>query len=59
MPPRDSTPERQIVREAIRRARKITAMVQGTMGLEAQGLSPKFLHGLKKQTIRNLLAKQR
>ena len=47
------------VRKAIRTGQKISVMVQGTMGLEGQGLDRKSLHTLKNKTIRRLLADRR
>lgn len=45
------------IREAIRKARRITAMLQGTMGLEGQGLGRKTLNAMTKLTAKELLEK--
>ena len=59
MPPQGDREIRQTVRQAIIRARKITAMLQGTMGLEGQGFDPKFLREMKQATVRDLLISRR
>lgn len=43
-------------KRAIRRGRRITSMVQGTMGLEGQALPRPTLWELTKETARELLA---
>lgn len=58
MPPQGDRSVRQTVREAILKARKITAMLQGTMGLEGQGLDPKYLREMRHATVRDLLRRQ-
>ncbi len=47
--------DREIVRQAIRKARRITSMLQGTMGLEGQGLDKQTLRLLKRLTVEDLL----
>lgn len=48
-------PNKQSMRDVIRRARKITGMLQGTMGLEGQGLDKQTLRRMKRETIGDLL----
>lgn len=43
-------------RLAIRKAKMITAMLQGTMGLEGQALDRKTLRAMTKETTRDLMA---
>jgi hypothetical protein len=47
--------DRQTVRHAIRKARRITRMLQGTMGLEGQGLDKQTLRRMKRETVSDLL----
>ena len=42
-------------KRAVRKARRITRMLQGTMGLEGQGLDRKTLREMTKKTARELL----
>lgn len=49
----------QDLRKVVRKARQIMAMLQGTMGLEGQGLDRKILRDMKKRTISDLLAMSR
>lgn len=51
--------DRQAVRHAIRRARRITRMLQGTMGLEGQGLDKQTLRRMKRLTVGDLLVRFR
>ena len=44
------------VRQAFRTARRITRMLQGTMGLEGQALDRKVLEQMTRETVRELLA---
>lgn len=46
------------LRKAIRRAKVVVSMLQGTMGLEGQGLDRKTLREMRRQTIRDLLARK-
>lgn len=55
MPPQEVRFSRQTIRQVIRKARKITGMLQGTMGLEGQALDKKTLRAMTKQTARELL----
>jgi hypothetical protein len=45
------------VRRAVRDARRVTNMLQGTMSLEGQGLDGKTLRELKRTTILELLGR--
>jgi hypothetical protein len=56
MPPQDIRSLIQTRRQALRKAKRITGMLQGTMGLEGQGLDKRTLWGMTKQTARELLA---
>jgi hypothetical protein len=47
--------DRQAIRQAIRKARRITGMLQGTMGLEGQALDKQTLRRMKRLTIEDLL----
>jgi hypothetical protein len=47
--------DRQVLRRAIRKARRLTGMLQGTMGLEGQGLDKQTLRRMKRLTIQDLL----
>jgi transcriptional regulator with XRE-family HTH domain len=49
-------PEELRQREARRKARLLTRLTQGTMGLEAQAVSPALLKELEEQTVTKLLA---
>ncbi len=51
-----STAEMERVRRAISTAKEINSMLQGTMGLEGQGLDGKTLRDLKRDTVADLLA---
>jgi hypothetical protein len=53
----DVTQDRQNVRLAIRKARMITGMVQGTMSLEGQGLDKKTLRKLNRRTLLDILGR--
>ena len=53
-PPID--PEELRLQEAKRKARLLSRMTQGTMGLEAQAVSAELLKELEEQTIAKLLA---
>jgi hypothetical protein len=55
MPLLDVQIDRQTVRQAIRKARRITSMLQGTMGLEGQGLDKQTLRRMKRLTVADLL----
>lgn len=54
-PPSVSRPE---LRQAIRKAKKLVAMLQGTMGLEGQGLDRKTLREFRREAIAHLLDTQ-
>jgi len=59
MPPQASARTKiQNYRRALEQARKITGMLQGTMGLEGQGLDKKTLKIMTKRTARELLGSQ-
>lgn len=45
-------------RQALKKARRITSMLQGTMGLEGQALDRRTLWSMTKQTARELLNAQ-
>jgi hypothetical protein len=45
-------------RQAIRIAKRITGMLQGTMGLEGQALDRKTLKQMSRQTTNELLGKR-
>lgn len=47
--------DREAMRRVIRSARRITGMLQGTMGLEGQGLDKQTLRKMKRLTIEDLL----
>jgi len=49
-------PEELRRREAQRKARLLSRLTQGTMGLEAQGVSRELLDELEEQTVSKLLA---
>ena len=49
----------QRTRLALKRAKMITSMLQGTMGLEGQALDQKTLKAMTKQTAKELLAPRR
>lgn len=49
-------PEELRLREAKRKARLLSRLTQGTMGLEAQAVSPELLKELEEQTVTRLLA---
>lgn len=49
-------PEELRLREAKRKARLLCRLTQGTMGLEAQAVSPELLKELEEQTVTRLLA---
>jgi len=49
----------QKYRRALEQARKITGMLQGTMGLEGQGLDKRTLKMMTKRTAKELLDSQR
>lgn len=53
--PRLSPAELERVRQAISTAKEINGMLQGTMGLEGQGLDGKTLRNLKRDTLADLL----
>jgi hypothetical protein len=55
MPTLNIQTERATIRKAILDARRLAAMLQGTMGLEGQGLDRKSLRAVKKQMTRRLL----
>ena len=59
MPIQGDRARRLTLRQAILQARKITAMLQGTMGLEGQGLDRKFLREMRQATVRELLLPRR
>lgn len=46
-----------ILKKVIRRSRRITSMVQGTMGLEGQALDKRILWELTKETAKEYLEK--
>ena len=54
LPPKD---QRQNLLQAIRKAREINRMLQGTMGLEGQGLDARLLRELKRETTLELLGR--
>lgn len=55
MAPRGLLRRRQEVRDAIRKARKLMGMVQGTMGLEGAALDRKTLRAMTKEATYELL----
>lgn len=55
MPSQEDSIPRHQVRQALLKARKITGMLQGTMGLEGQALDKRTLKVMTKQTARELL----
>jgi len=55
MPPQEVSIPRQKVRQVLLKARKITGMLQGTMGLEGQALDKQTLRAMTKQTAKELL----
>jgi hypothetical protein len=55
MPPQEVVVQRQKIRQAFLKARKITGMLQATMGLEGQALDERTLKAMTKQTVRELL----
>ncbi len=55
MPPQEVRFSVEKRKQALRRAKRITRMLQGTMGLEGQGLDRKTLRELTKRTARELL----
>ncbi len=57
MVPRETLFRTEERRQALRKARKITAMLQGTMGLEGQGLDRKTLREMIKRTAPSFLLK--
>jgi hypothetical protein len=62
MPPQVSEQvgnSRQKYRRALEQARKITAMLQGTMGLEGQGRDKKTLKEMTRRTAEELLSSKR
>lgn len=59
MPPQTTHASTQRLRKAILKAKKITAMLQGTMGLEGQALDGGTLRVLTKRSARDILAHQR
>ena len=50
-------PSMEESKRAIRKAKKLMGMLQGTMGLEGQGLDRKTLREMTKRTARELLAR--
>jgi hypothetical protein len=48
-------PQEMIEREASRRAKRIVSLVQGTMGLEAQGLEEEQLSGMYEKAFLKLI----
>jgi len=55
-PPQEAVKmDRQKIHLAFQKARMITGMIQGTMGLEGQGLDRKSLRALTKMTVKELL----
>lgn len=52
-------PTRQDVRRALLVARRVTRMLQGTMGLEGQGLDKGSLRAITRKTALELLAAPR
>jgi hypothetical protein len=55
MPPANRQIRYREARQAIRKARKLVGMVQGTMGLEGLALDKKTLKDLTKETTYELL----
>jgi hypothetical protein len=55
MPPQANPPNRQMIRVALKKARKVSAMLQGTMGLEGQGLDRATLREMTKRSAREYL----
>lgn len=51
-------PEEMRRREAKRKARLLSRLTQGTMGLEAQAVSTELLNELEEQTVAKLLAEK-
>jgi hypothetical protein len=59
MPPQMGRTDSQRIRRALQTARMITGMLQGTMGLEGQGLDKQSLKGMTKKTALELLNARR
>jgi hypothetical protein len=59
MPPEDTIPNRQLIRVALQKARKVSARLQGTMGLEGQGLDRATLREMTKRSAREWLSANR
>lgn len=58
MPTLPASVSRIELRQAIKKARKLVAMLQGTMGLEGQGLDAKTLREFRREAIAHLLDTQ-
>ena len=55
MPVPPASVSRGELKQAIKKAKKLVAMLQGTMGLEGQGLDFKTLRKLRRKAIAHLL----
>ena len=55
MPVSPASVSRGELKRAIKKAKKLVAMLQGTMGLEGQGLDFKTLRKLRRKAIAHLL----
>ena len=47
----------RLIRKAIQKSHRLASMLQGTMGLEGQGLDRKALKQIRKQTAKELIEK--
>ena len=58
MPVPPASVSRLELRQAIKKAKKLVAMLQGTMGLEGQGLDRRTVREFRREAIAHLLDTQ-